>query len=150
MWFKDILLKKDTLKKYDTLPSPVMNNLSEITKATFLTPTLELNDDEILRNAYKGGFVFLIKTGGHIYNGIEVYDVNSMYPAMMLKLLPISNSIYKKDEIFTNSYWACFLSWYGGVRRIGGSVFVNGGESLEEEGCSVVKCVMGEKKGNGE
>ncbi|WP_375629151.1 MULTISPECIES: hypothetical protein [unclassified Bartonella] len=36
------------------------------------------------------------------------------------------------------------------VRELGGSVFVNGGRRLEEEGCSVVKCVMGEKKGNGE
>ncbi len=35
-----------------------MNNLSEMTKATFLTPPLELNGDEILRNAYKGGFCF--------------------------------------------------------------------------------------------
>ncbi|WP_375659708.1 MULTISPECIES: hypothetical protein [unclassified Bartonella] len=33
------------------------------------------------------------------------------------------------------------------VRGLGGSVFVNGGRRLEEEGCSVVKCVMGEKKG---
>ncbi|WP_375655824.1 DNA polymerase [Bartonella sp. MR63HLJHH] len=95
-----------------------------------------------------------MKKWGHIYNGIEVYDVNSMYPAMMLKLLPISNSIYKKDEIFTNSYCACFLSrWaFWGVEcsaRIGGSVFINGGGSLEEECCSVVKCVMGEKRGNG-
>ncbi|WP_375669052.1 DNA polymerase [Bartonella sp. MR168JLCBS] len=60
-----------------------------------------------------------MKKWGHIYNGIEVYDVNSMYPAMMLKLLPISNSIYKKDEIFTNSYCACFWSWYGVVRGLG-------------------------------
>ncbi len=49
-------------------------------------------------------------------------------------------------------YCACFWSlWaFGGVEcgaRIGGSVFVNGGRRLEEEGCSVVKCVMGEKKG---
>ncbi|WP_375647312.1 DNA polymerase [Bartonella sp. CR84HXZ] len=76
----------------------------------------------------KVGFVFLIKKWGHTYNEIEVYDVNSMYSAMMLKLLPISNPIYKKGGIFINSYCACFgvalsfcLAW-NVVRELGGGI----------------------------
>ncbi|WP_330168095.1 DNA polymerase [Bartonella grahamii] len=40
--------------------------------------------------------------GKFINKEIEIYDVNSMGPAMMLKQLPVGAPLYKKGKIKTN------------------------------------------------
>ncbi|MBX4335934.1 DNA polymerase [Candidatus Bartonella raoultii] len=67
-----------------------------------MIPPLDLQDDQLLRPAYKGGFCFLNKNQDSlIKKEIEVYDVNSMYPAIMLNPLPIEKPIYVTGKIET-------------------------------------------------
>lgn len=70
-------------------------------------PTFTIDLDSNLRLAYKGGFTWLNKKYAHkdLDSGI-VFDVNSLYPAMMYyKLLPFGEPIpykgeYKQDDDF--------------------------------------------------
>lgn len=63
-------------------------------------PKLSLEIDSDIRKAYRGGFTYLSDkwTEKEVAHGI-VLDVNSLYPAMMMKELP-----YGKPEYFTGKY----------------------------------------------
>ena len=70
-------------------------------------PTFSLELDKNLRLAYKGGFTWLNKKYANIdIDGGIVFDVNSLYPAMMYnKILPYGEPIpyqgeYKEDKMF--------------------------------------------------
>lgn len=69
-------------------------------------PQLNSEVDSFCRRAYKGGFVYLnpLHADTEIAGG-SVYDVNSLYPAMMLKHLPYGlpqyfSGQYQEDEGF--------------------------------------------------
>lgn len=70
-------------------------------------PTFSIELDSNLRKAYRGGFTWLNKKYQEIdINGGIVFDVNSLYPAMMYhKLLPYGEPLpyfgeYEYDEMF--------------------------------------------------
>lgn len=70
-------------------------------------PVLPLDVDEVIRDAYKGGFTFLSKRYAHLdmLKGV-VFDVNSLYPSVMrYRELPYGMPVkfdgqYEKDELF--------------------------------------------------
>lgn len=72
-----------------------------------LFPTLDESVDSFIRRSYKGGFTWLNpKFKNKIINGGEVFDVNSLYPAMMrTKPLPYGEPVYfegqyKNDKLY--------------------------------------------------
>lgn len=72
-----------------------------------LFPVLPLGIDKDIRYAYKGGFTYLNKRyeGKDVKTGI-VFDVNSLYPAMMLnKVLPYGRPLpFKKKYVEDENY----------------------------------------------
>ncbi|WP_208439497.1 DNA polymerase [Bartonella grahamii] len=81
----------------------MFKKFTKIKAETYLFPSLEEGDDYIFRKANDGGFCFFNRYMGKFINKeIEIYDVNSMGPAMMLKQLPIGAPLYKKGKIETN------------------------------------------------
>jgi hypothetical protein len=63
-----------------------------------IVPHLEYDVDATLRPAYKGGFCYVneIFADRTLEGPIQVFDVNSMYPAMMLKQMPVGKPVYVK------------------------------------------------------
>lgn len=76
-------------------------------------PKLTQKEDDWLRPAYKGGFVYVNpKWAGKDVHGVTVYDVNSMYPAQMrYKALPVGRPVMRapeKGELYVVSFDAIF------------------------------------------
>ena len=74
-------------------------------------PVLSLKLNNEIRKAYKGGFTWVNPKfqGKTIYGG-KVYDVNSMYPAMMMnKLLPYGEPLMFKGEYKENKEYPLYI-----------------------------------------
>lgn len=71
-----------------------------------LFPVLDYKDNEEIRKSYKGGFTYLNpRYRNLIVRGGKVYDINSLYPAMMLKKLPYGKPLkFKGQYQYTSSY----------------------------------------------
>lgn len=70
-----------------------------------LFPAMTVEEDAIIRPAYKGGFTWLNPRyrGVEVYGG-EVFDVNSLYPAMMRhKMLPFGMHIHYEGKYIEDS-----------------------------------------------
>ncbi len=64
-----------------TLPALVMRVFSKQIKEDIYTPS-NAKLKQLERDAYKGGLTLCMRTG--IFDNVNVYDVNSMYPAVMV------------------------------------------------------------------
>lgn len=85
-----------------TLPALALRVFSKQMPGNLLIPTKpELK--ELERIAYKGGLTLCLRTG--IFENVNIYDVNSMYPAQMAQqIFPVSykgywTTKYKKESI---------------------------------------------------
>lgn len=70
-----------------------------------LIPSFE--DHSIMRNAFYGGRVELFK---HYGENIYCYDVNSLFPSVMLKDMPARNMYKSTDTVLGNYFGVCYAS----------------------------------------
>lgn len=71
----------------------------------FLFPVLEREEDDFIRQAFRGGFVYLsdIFRAGQMHYKSTSYDVNSLYPAMMVnKPMPFGRGVYFEGDDFND------------------------------------------------
>ncbi len=81
----------DALHRYKEVIGGGFNHL-------FIEMPIEI--DDYIRQSYRGGVAVVNPIyQNKVVKNVNVFDVNSMYPAMMLKLLP-----YGKPEFFTGEY----------------------------------------------
>lgn len=69
---------------------------SNFMESHFRIPLLNGRTESDIRKAYYGGIVNITKTKGE---NLYQYDVNSLYPFMMLKPLPVGNPTHIKGDI---------------------------------------------------
>jgi hypothetical protein len=60
-----------------------------------------------IKNAYYGGRTEVLKTYGE---DLYLYDVNSLYPSVMLKDMPIGNMIKSTDTNLDNYFGFCYAT----------------------------------------
>ncbi len=65
------------------------------------------NVEEEIRKSYFGGLVHLPNRGVKINNAFQ-YDVNSMYPSVMLKKMPVGNPRLSDDLNLNNYFGFCY------------------------------------------
>lgn len=74
-------------------------------------PALPIEVDDYIRKAYRGGWTYVnpLRAGQIITDKVEVYDINSMYPAKMKgKYLPMGEPIFFKGKPHPNKY-QCYI-----------------------------------------
>ncbi len=97
-----------------TLPAVVLRVFTKQLKADIYTPSQE-KLKQLERDSYKGGLTLCIHTG--IYHGVNVYDVNSMYPyAMREHRYPVSYMGYWSNE-YDSTTMGLWRAVYNQTRR---------------------------------
>lgn len=96
-----------------TIGSDSLNTFKEIIgEKSFkrLFPVLDEELNTFIRKSYKGGFTYLNpKYKGKIIEGGKVYDVNSLYPAMMLKPMPWGLPLKFEGKYQKNSKYPLYV-----------------------------------------
>jgi len=73
-------------------------------------PVLEGSVNTFIRKSYKGGFTYLNpKFKSKVVGRGKVYDVNSLYPAMMLKPMPYGMPLRFKDKYIKNDLYPMYV-----------------------------------------
>ena len=96
-----------------TIGSDSLNTFKEIIgEKTFnrLFPVLSPEDNKEIRRSYKGGFTYVNpKYRNKIINGGKVFDVNSLYPAMMLKPMPYGHPLKFDGQYEYNKRYPLYI-----------------------------------------
>jgi hypothetical protein len=102
------------IERYDITESVTLSSLSfnifltnyydEKNKPIFIP---KFNQYKEIKSAYFGGRVEVYKTYGE---DLYIYDVNSLYPSVMLKDMPIGNIIKSTDTKLDNYFGFCYAN----------------------------------------
>lgn len=92
--------------KFLTLPSLALGIfLSNSNHKSFIRPPSG-NASQFIRNSYSGGRVEVFRphflSSEHMDNFLYSYDVNSLYPSVMMDSMPIGEPVFKSDNLNLN------------------------------------------------
>lgn len=126
---RDVLVIAKALKKcyfdYGKVKMTIGANALFLYKTQFIKdfrkifPELDKEVDRFFRKGYHGGFCWVNpKIQGQVLGYGRVFDVNSLYPYSMTKLLPYGKPLYFNGEYKQNKYYPLYVIRFRAVFKV--------------------------------